>query len=64
VLATDRAAVGNGEEARRLGRASLGVSIAGIVVGTIIIVVIVAVGTSTVRQASSAYHTPSTLQYI
>jgi len=43
VMATDRAGVGHGEEARKLGRASLALSVAGIVTGVAAITIITAV---------------------
>jgi len=42
-MASGRAGVGNGDEARRLGRASLGMSLAGIFIGCIVIGILVAV---------------------
>jgi len=43
VIATDHAGTGKSSEARKLGRASLGVSIAGIVVGCVVIAITVGV---------------------
>jgi len=55
VVAADRAGVGNRREARQLGFASLGVSIAGIVIGCIVVAITLGVGLSQ-RAASSTYY--------